>query len=633
MSTRALTVLAAACALAGLTVACGNGPSPSAAPPATPEAARAFADAADVELLAHANELNRAQWVAANFITTDTEALSASVYQDYIAASMRLAKEATRFDLVELDPSTARRLKLLKLASIPLPAPSDPAKRTELTQIVASLEGTYGRGKYCPPGKDCLDINALGNVLAKSRDPRELLEAWRGWHAIAPPMKEKYARFVELGNEGARELGYKDLGALWRSNYDMPADDFAAELDRLWAQVKPLYDALHAHVRTSLVRKYGTQAVPAQGPIPAHLLGNMWAQQWGNVYDLVGVPASGPGYDLTALLVAKKADEREMVRYGERFFTSLGFPALPQTFWERSLFTKPQDRDVVCHASAWDLDNDQDVRIKMCIQITGEDFVTIHHELGHNIYQRAYRTLPFVYRGSANDGFHEAIGDAVALSVTPDYLVKAGLLGQAPGPEGDLEFLMRMALDKVAFLPFGLLVDQWRWQVFSGAVPPARYNQAWWELRRKYQNVAEPVARSERDFDAGAKYHVPANTPYSRYFLAHILQFQFHRAMCRDAGYTGPLHRCSVYGNKQVGAKLAKMLELGQSQPWPDALQALTGERKMDATAILDYFAPLRQWLDQQAQPAAAPQPTAAAPPRPPAAPPAAPPAPPGTND
>jgi len=494
-----------------------------------------------------------------------------------------------------------RRLTLLKLASTPLPAPSAPEEQRELTQLTTSMEATYGRGQYCPPGgKPCLDITALDRLLATSRNPQELLDLWRGWHAIAPPIKAKYQRFVELGNKGAKELGYSDLGALWRSNYDMPANEFAAELDRLWTQVRPLYESLHAHVRASLAKKYGTQVVPDTGPIPAHLLGNMWGQQWGNVYPLVGVPASGPGYDLDALLKAKRVDPKGMVKYGEGFFTSLGFAPFPDTFWERSLFTKPRDRDVVCHASAWDLDADQDLRIKMCIQITGEDFVTIHHELGHNVYQRAYRQLPFVYRNSANDGFHEAIGDAVALSVTPAYLEKVELLKQAPGPAGDLEFLMRQALNKVAFLPFGLLVDQWRWKVFSGEVPPDRYNAAWWELRRQYQGLSEPVARSEGDFDPGAKYHVPANTPYSRYFLAHILQFQFHRAMCRAAGHQGPLHTCSVYDDKAVGEKLGKMLEMGQSRPWPDALEALTGERKMDATAILEYFAPLKQWLDEQ---------------------------------
>ena len=578
---------------------------------ATAADAKAFVERADTELLELYKRLSQAQWVSSTYITIDTEAISARSYQQFIAATMRLAKEATRYDALTLDADTKRRLELLKLSSIPLPAPSDTAKQDALTKLAAGLEADYGRGKYCPPdGRPCQDINALTKTMATSRNPAELLEAWRGWHAIAPPMKDRYTQFVGLANEGARELKYADLGALWRSGYDMPADEFAKEVDRLWRQVKPLYDALHAHVRRSLVKKYGPGVVPPDGPIPAHLLGNMWAQQWGNVYELVGVPAKGPGYDLTKLLEARKVDAKGMVQYGDRFFTSLGFAPMPPTFWERSLFTKPADHDVVCHASAWDVDGDEDLRIKMCIEINGEDFTTIHHELGHNIYQRAYRKQPFLYRNSANDGFHEAIGDAIALSVTPDYLVKVGLLARAPGPEGDLEYLMRTALDKIAFLPFGIVVDQWRWKVFSGEVTPAQYNTAWWELRRKYQNVAEPEPRPADAFDPGAKYHVPANTPYTRYFLAHILQFQFQRAMCRDAGYTGTLHRCSIYDNKQVGAKLARMLEMGQSKPWPDALEALTGERQMDATAILEYFKPLKEWLDAQA----AAEPTAAAP-------------------
>jgi len=598
---RFISAIATAFAGALVLAACSTpGPAAGRSAPPTADEAKQFADQADRELLELTNQVSRAQWIAANFITSDTEAISADIYKNLIARTMELAKQATRFDAIHLPDDTTRRLMLLKLSATPLPAPSDPNEQRELTQITTSLEATYGRGKYCPPGKPCLAINDLERVMAQSRDPKELLEAWRGWHAIAPPMKQKYARFVDLGNKGARELNYKDLGALWRSNYDMSADEFSAELDRLWAQVRPLYESLHAHVRASLARKYGNAVVPEDGQIPAHLLGNMWAQEWGNIYPLVGVPASGPGYDLSALLKAQHVDPKGMVKYGERFFTSLGFAAFPDTFWERSLFTKPRDRDVVCHASAWDVDNDQDIRIKVCLDITGEDFITVHHELGHNIYQRAYRQQPFLYRNGANDGFHEAIGDAIALSVTPAYLVKVGLLKQAPGPEGDREFLMRMALDKVAFLPFGLLVDQWRWKVFSGEVKPDHYNAAWWELRRKYQGVSEPLPRSEADFDPGAKYHVPANTPYSRYFLARILQFQFHRAMCRAAGHTGPLHTCSIYDNKAVGQKLAKMLEMGQSRPWPDALEALTGERKMDASAMLEYFAPLKQWLDEQ---------------------------------
>jgi peptidyl-dipeptidase A len=577
--------------------------------PPTIEEARAFVEAAEERLLDLSTKAGRAAWVQANFITDDTERIASDLNKDLIAASMELAKAATRFDGMALPPELARKMKLIKLAPIPLPAPSDSKLQTELAQTAAGLEATYGKGKYCKgaaagtagDGKDCLDIGQITKIMAESRNYDELLDVWRGWHTIAPPMRPKYARLVELANTGARDLNFADLGAMWRSAYDMPPDAFAAELDRLWGQVRPLYDALHAHVRASLIKTYGADKVPADGPIPAHLLGNIWAQEWGNIYPLVAPPgAGGPGYDVTALLKAKKVDEKEMVRYGERFFTSLGFDALPATFWERSLFLQPKDRDVVCHASAWDIDDD-DYRIKMCIEVTGEDFTTIHHELGHNFYQRAYRRKQsLLFRNSANDGFHEAIGDTIALSVTPDYLVKVGLLDKAPGAEGDLEFLMRKALDKVAFLPFGLLIDQWRWKVFAGEVSPAGYNKAWWDLRRKYQGVAPTEPRGEEWFDPGAKYHVPANVPYSRYFLADILQFQFHRALCREAGYTGPLHRCSIYGNKAAGAKLAAMLEMGSSRPWPEALEAMTGEKQMDATAMIDYFRPLMDWLEKE---------------------------------
>ena len=565
----------------------------------SPEAARAFIERAEARLLELGNRQQRASWIQSTYITDDTERLAAEANRELIAATIELAAEAARFDGLELPEDVARRIKLLKL-SLTLPAPREPALQAELTDAAAWLESTYGRGKYCPPGKECLDVSALSRILAESRKPDELLEAWVGWHAIAPPMRPRYERFVSLANQGARELGFPDLGALWRSNYDMPPEAFAAEMRRLWEEVRPLYESLHAYVRRRLGEAYGTRLVPPDGPIPAHLLGNMWAQQWGNVYPLVAPPTGDPGYDLTALLEAKQVDEVGLVRYGERFFTSLGFEPLPKTFWERSLFRKPADREVVCHASAWDVDNDLDLRIKMCIDVGAEDFVVVHHELGHSFYQRAYRTLPYLYRQGANDGFHEAIGDAVALSVTPEYLVKIGLLQEAPGPGGDLGLLMKKALDKVAFLPFGLLIDEWRWQVFSGEVKPSGYNQAWWELRRKWQGVAPPAPRTEADFDPGAKYHVPANVPYARYFLAHVLQFQFHRALCRAAGIDGPLHRCSIYGSQPAGERLRRMLEMGQSRPWPDALEALTGERRMDASALLDYFAPLQKWLDEQ---------------------------------
>ena len=581
----------------GLAAAVTGGVAPTSKP--TAEEAQAFILKVETRLRELGNRQQRAAWVQATYITDDTEAIAAEANKDLIAATVEFAVEATRFEGLVLPEDVARKLKLLRL-SLPLPAPRDAKLQTELTELAASLEGLYGKGKYCPQGKDCQDIAALSRVMAQSRDPDELLEAWRGWHSIAPPMRPKFERFVELANEGSHTLGFADMGALWRSNYDMPPEAFAAEVERLWQQVRPLYLSLHAYVRGRLVEKYGPQVVPPAGPLPAHLLGNMWAQSWENVYPLVAPLQAAPSYDLTALLKARELDALQMVRSGERFFTSLGFEPLPKTFWERSLLTKPADRDVVCHASAWAVDNDQDLRIKMCIEVTGEDFIVVHHVLGHTFYQRAYRQQPYLFVNGANDGFHEAIGDAIALSVTPVDLVKLGLLDKAPEASGDTGLLLTRALEKVAFLPFGLLIDQWRWKVFSGEVKPGSYNAAWWDLRLRYQGVAPPVARSEADFDPGAKYHVPANVPYTRYFLAHILQFQFHKALCEAAGQRGPLHRCSVYGSQAAGEKLEKMLALGQSRPWPDALEALTGQRQMDASALLEYFAPLQKWLDEQ---------------------------------
>jgi len=576
--------------------------------------AEKFIEKAEKQFLNAGIKDSRASWVQSNFITDDTESIAADAKDGLIAAIKELADESRKFDGMELSPDVARKIKLLRLA-VPLPAPSTPAEREELTKIAGGMESAYGKFEYCPePGavsvpaksgqksgeaKKCLSLGDLETIIAENRNPEELKKAWTGWHKVSPQYRKDYARFVDLANKGAREMGFKDVGAMWRSNYDMEPDQFAAEMERLWLQVKPLYDSLHTYVRAKLRQKYG-DAVPATGPIPAQLLGNMWSQSWGNIYDIVKPAATTPAYDLTKILVEKKTDAKQMARYGEGFFTSLGFDSLPQTFWERSLFTKPQDRAVVCHASAWDIDSQKDVRLKMCIKINDEDFQTIHHELGHNYYQMAYAPQTPLYQNSANDGFHEAIGDAIALSVTPEYLKKIGLISAVPPESADMGLLMKLALDKVAFLPFGYLVDQWRWKVFSGEVGPADYNKAWWELRKKYQNIAPPGERSESDFDAGAKYHVAANVPYARYFLADILQFQFHRAMCREAGYKGPLNRCSIYGNKQVGEKLKKMLAMGQSRPWPEALKALTGEEKMDATAIIDYFAPLKTWLDEQ---------------------------------
>jgi peptidyl-dipeptidase A len=572
-------------------------------PPTVAEATE-FIHQAETRLNDLTVKASRASWVQSNFITDDTEQMAADANEALIGATTELAKQATRYDHLKLSDELTRKMLLLKLsAAVPAPAPNDPKELAEMARIGTSLEADYGKGKYCPKsGKhagECLDITAIERIMASSTDPEELKDLWVGWHTISPPMRDRYSRWVELGNKGAKDMGFSDLGAMWRAGYDMTPDQFSADVERLWQQVKPLYDSLHAYVRAKLIEKYGPTAVDANGMIRADLMGNPWAQEWGNIFPLVAPPQQKEPYDVTDLLKAKNVDAIGMVKYGEGFFTSMGFAPLPKTFWERSLFVKPRDRDVVCHASAWDIDNFDDLRLKMCIQVRGEDFVTVHHELGHNFYQRAYENQPLLFKGGANDGFHEAIGDTIALAITPEYLNKVGLLATIPQTD-DTGYLLRMALDKVAFLPFGLLIDQWRWKVFSGQIKPADYNKAWWEMRERYQGIAPPVARSEADFDPGAKYHVPANVPYTRYFLARILQFQFYRAMCREAGFTGPLYRCSFYGNKAAGTKLNAMLEMGQSKPWPDALYALTGERQTDAGAMMEYFAPLKQWLDEQ---------------------------------
>lgn len=570
----------------------------AAAAPTASEAA-AFVAKAEDDLAKLSQYANRAAWVRANFITDDTVWLEAKATAELTEAATAYAKQAARFNATKVDPVTRRKLDLLK-RSLTLPAPARPGAAEELATIASRLDSTYSTGKFVYQGKT-ITLDDAETLLAAARDPDETKALWEGWHTISPVMRADYAKLVGLANEGSRGLGYKDTGALWRSGYDMDPDAFARETDRLWSQVEPFYKNLHCYVRARLNQKYGDAVQPKTGPIRADLLGNMWAQSWTNIYDIVAPREDTSPYDLDKLLAAKGYDPVRMVKTGENFYSSLGFAPLPQTFWERSLITRPRDREVVCHASAWDVDDKTDVRVKMCAKVNGEDFYTVHHELGHNYYQRAYGDQPFLFKGAANDGFHEAVGDFAGLSaLTPTYLQQIGLLDKAPGAEGDIPFLMKMALDKIAFLPFGLMVDKWRWQVFSGEVAPDKYNDAWWALRLQYQGLKPPSARPADAFDPGAKYHIPGNTPYMRYFLADIYQFQFHRAACKQMGWTGPLHRCSIYGDKQVGERFNRMLALGQSKPWPDALQVFTGERTADASAIADYFAPLNAWLVEQ---------------------------------
>ena len=559
-----------------------------------------FLRRAETRLLDLTVESQKADWVYDTYITADSELVAARAYARLIGSTVELAKESTSYSTGDLSGPDARKAKLLRLM-LPLVAPSDAAESEELSRRVTAMRGTYARGRYTPRSmREPLDLQGLSRILTEGRDPAVLADVWEGWHRVGQEIRPDFVRYVELANRGAAELGFPDTGAMWRSKYDMPPEAFAQEVDRLWSEVEPLYRSLHAYVRRRLLEHYGDGHVPAHGPIPAHLLGNMWAQSWEGTLPLLALPPGTPDVDLTTILVQRGFTPTEMVRTAERFFLSLGFEPLPPTFWERSMFVRPRDREVVCHASAWDVDFVDDLRLKMCIEITGEDFMTVHHELGHNYYQRAYARQPFLFRDSAHDGFHEAIGDTIALSVTPEYLVRIGLLDRATDPSGDIALLLRRALEKVAFLPFGLVVDKWRWEVFSGDISPAEYNPTWWEMRRRYQGIAPPATRAAEEFDPGAKFHVPANVPYMRYFLAHILQFQFHRALAREAGVSGPLHRASIYSSKAAGHRLAETLELGMSRDWPDALESLTGERRMESKGLLEYFAPLKKWLDEQ---------------------------------
>jgi len=565
--------------------------------PVTPAGAKAFIERVDRELKELWTDASYAEWVKNTYITDDTERLAAKANEKVLGYTAQAVKDAARYDALEVDPETRRKLHLLKLTT-PIPAPGDAAKQKRLTTLTSKLEGMYGKGKYCK-GEDCKDLGQLSKIIAESRDYDALLDAWQGWRTISKPMRPLYGELVDIINEGAREVGFANVGELWRAGYDMSPAEFEAETDRLWEQVKPLYEALHCHVRAKLSEKYGPEKVAPNGTIPAHILGNMWAQEWSNVYELVAPYAEGQNIDVSKALVEKGYDDQKMVKLAETFFTSLGMKKLPDSFWKNSQFLKPRDREVMCHASAWDVNFGGDIRIKMCIKVDEEDLITIHHELGHNYYFMYYNTLPFLYQNGAHDGFHEAIGDALALSVTPGYLKQAGIIDAVPNDEKALINLqMKDALDKIAFLPFGKLIDQWRWDVFSGKTKPAEYNAAWWKLRAKYQGVSAPTARTEEDFDPGAKYHIPSNVPYTRYFLARILQFQFHKAMCDAAGHQGPLHECSIHGNAEAGKRLMAMLSLGASKPWPDALESLTGTRQMDARPLLDYFAPLKTWLD-----------------------------------
>ena len=545
-----------------------------------------------------------ASWISSNFITYDSQKVIADYGTRYTLKSLERSREASAFDDLSTSTENRRMLNILK-SSFVMPPPLNKELASELSSITTSLEAMYGSGEHCYEDGSCYDLEAFESIIDNSRNPEELLKAWHGWHEIGKPMKPMYMRMVDIGNQGSRDLGYQGLSDLWFSKYDMPADDFLNETDRVWEEVKPLYDALHCHVRAKLNEHYGDDVVPESGPLPVHLLGNMWGQSWSNIYDLVYTEESQQNsVDVTKIIEEKGLNEIEMVEYAEDFFLSIGFEPLPDTFWERSLFVKPRDRSVVCHASAWNLDPaNNDLRIKMCIQKNEEDFVTIHHELGHIFYYQAYNHLPTLFQGGANDGFHEAFGDLLTLSITPDYLTQIDFISEkeaSVAKEDPIGLLMKQALDGVVVVPWALMLDKWRSGVFNGEIDETNLNSSWWRLREYYQGISTSTERSEDYFDPGAKYHIPGNTPYTRYYLARIMQYQFHEALCNEIEFDGLLHECSIYGSKKAGDKIISTMALGESLPWQDAFENLTSTRQLSGKSILNYYAPLKDWLDEQ---------------------------------
>jgi peptidyl-dipeptidase A len=548
--------------------------------------------------------ISSASWISSNFITFDSQKVIADYGTRYTLNSLEKARKASSFDNIKTSPENNRMLKILK-SSFVMPPPLDESLARELSEITTSLEAMYGSGEYCYEDGHCFDLEAFEAIIDNSRNPKQLLSAWRGWHEIGKPMKPMYLRMVEIGNKGSEDLGYDGLSDLWFSKYDMPADEFLNETDRVWDEVKPLYDALHCHVRAKLNDHYGDEVIPKSGPLPVHMLGNMWGQSWSNIYDLVYTEeANSNSIDVTKIIEDKNLSEIEMVEYAEDFFLSIGFEPLPETFWERSLFVKPSDRSVVCHASAWNLDSvENDLRIKMCIEKNEEDFITIHHELGHIFYYQAYNHLPTLFQGGANDGFHEAFGDLLTLSITPDYLNQIGFITKDEAKlakEDPIGLLMKQALEGVVVVPWALMLDKWRSAVFNGEIEANNLNSSWWQLREQYQGISTYENRNEEYFDPGAKYHIPGNTPYTRYYLARIMQYQFHEALCNSIGFEGYLHDCSIYGSMEAGEKIISTMAMGESLPWQEAFENLTGSRKLSGKSILNYYAPLKDWLDEQ---------------------------------
>ncbi|KAH9396896.1 hypothetical protein TYRP_003196 [Tyrophagus putrescentiae] len=572
-------------------------------PKVTVDDAEKYVVTANEALRVQKNAIGLASWAQSSDITPENDQAYIEASQRYDEFSKAQFNEVKAyFDLFpQLSDFTRRQLEKMGIIGTSALTKAD---ASTFSRSSLEMKKVYSTARITAGGRPNLELEPdLTEILANSSDEKLL--------------REDYITYYTLGNKAARlnSLPGKDFRTyddLWMAEWETA--DMKAQVDKLMEETMPLYQKIHAYVRYHLKEKYGDGVMPADGTIPAHLLGNMWAQQWGNLLNII--PEMNPNPEMKP--IDTKVNEKlqtwtvkKMFELSEKFFADLGMQKMTDTFWKKSILVKPTDRNLTCHASAWDFydASKTDFRIKQCTEKTMSDLVTVHHEMGHIQYYMNYVVQPPIYRRGANPGFHEAIGDLIALAVaTPQHLVKVDLL--EPIPPADVEkinlnYQMKMALDKVAFLPFAYVMDKWRWDVFGEvATTETAMNRRWWEYRLQYQGLSPPVAdrkRNERDFDPGAKYHIPAGVEYVRYFASHVLQFQFYERMCKTvAGITEQnLYTCDFDGNKEAGAALMAMLAQGSSRSWPDILESFIGSRTMSLGSLNKYFKPLNDYLDK----------------------------------
>ncbi|XP_030764811.1 angiotensin-converting enzyme-like isoform X2 [Sitophilus oryzae] len=514
-------------------------------------------------------------------------------------------RKAVEFDWTRLpDPIARRQIKMLVMNS---KATLSDDKYNEIYHLISEMKDLYSHARICPyssnPYKNesiyCdLDVEDAKRIIAKSRDTRELLHVWREWHdRTGPNMKNKFMRYVELANQAARFNGFQDASEEMQFVYETP--DFEDNLAQTIQQILPLYKELFAYVRTKLYDKYGPEVVRAEGPLPAHILGDLWAQDFSNIHDLVTPFPEFGNIDATAEMLRQGFTPLRIFQMAEEFYTSLGLKPMPPEFWRYSMIEKPTARRVQCTASAWDFCNKIDYRIKQCTEVNMKNLIDTHHEMAHIEYYLYYSDQPFLYRDGSNPGFHEAVANAIILSVfNPTHFYRMGLSNnKTEGYEHNINFLMLMALRKVAYAPFAYIVDQWRYQIFRQGV--MKMNSDWWSLRLRFQGVVPPIPRTESHFDAAAKRHIPADISYVKYYVALLLEFQIHEAMCSAAGHTGPLHTCDVYRSREAGRVLSDVLRVGKASHWQNVIKMLTRGKseKLSAEPMLNYFEPLLLWL------------------------------------